>query len=116
MEKMIEAHKAVFGFEIVDGKVAPPKYDLPKCMKERIAYIGSESENGMSFLGCINCIFAYDEEESKKDFQLGASKEWLPVSQEVRKWIDETGTPGEMLVALELLYGLRPTKHLELSE
>lgn len=107
MDKMIEAHNAVFGFEIIEGKIRPPKYQLPILVKERIKYIGEESENGMTFLGCMNCIMAYDEEQSKKDFILGASKEWLPLNKEVKQWFDETGTPGEMLVALELLYGLR---------
>lgn len=107
MEKMLEAHKAVFGFEIVDGKIKTPKYKLPAAVKERIQYIGEESVNGMTFLGCMNCILAYDETSSKKEFLLGASKEWLPVTAEVRRWFDETGTPGEMLVAVELLYGLR---------
>lgn len=107
MDKMIEAHDAVFGFEIVEGKIKTPKYKLPAAVKERIKYIGEESENGMTFLGCMNCVLAYDEESCKKEFLLGASKEWLPVTDEVRRWFDETGTSGEMLVAVELLYGLR---------
>ncbi|MGM0175724.1 hypothetical protein [Enterococcus sp. DIV0800] len=107
MDKMIEAHKAVFGFEIIDGKIRPPKYTLPKAVKERIRYIGEEAENGMTFLGCLNCILAYDEEKSRKEFLLGSSKEWLPLTDEAKRWFDETGTPGEMLVAIELLYGLR---------
>ncbi|EOH94816.1 hypothetical protein [Enterococcus pallens] len=110
MNTMIEAHNAVHGFEIIDGKIQPPKYDLPDFINERVEYFGKYSEEGMSFYGCLSAILAYDEEECKKQFQLGASGDWMPISAEVREWFDHMGTPGEMLITVKLLYGLRPTE------
>lgn len=110
MDKMIEAHNAVHGFEIVNGKIEPPKYDLPDFIIERINYFAKHSGEGLTFYGCLSSILAYDEEECKKQYQLGAPDEWLPVSDEVKDWFYKMGVPGEMLVTVKLLYGLRPTK------
>ncbi|MGM0169883.1 hypothetical protein IGI39_004906 [Enterococcus sp. AZ135] len=107
MDELIKAHNAVFGFEIVDGKIEPPKYNLPKAVEDRINYFGKQSEDGLSFFGCISAILAYDDEECKKQYQLGAVEEWLPMTEEARQWFNQMGTPGEMLVVVKLLYGLR---------
>lgn len=111
MDELIEANKAVYGFEIVDGKIEVPKYDLPEAVKERIEYFAKQSEDGLSFYGCLSSILAYNEDECKEQYQLGATEEWLPVSDEFRNWIDRMGTPGEMLVVVKMLYGLRQTNN-----
>lgn len=107
MDELIKAHNAVFGFEIVDGKIEPPKYDLPKAVEERINYFAKQSEDGLSFFGCLSMILAYDEEECKKQYLLGSTQEWLPMTEEAKRWFDQMETPGEMLVVVKLLYGLR---------
>lgn len=113
MNELIKAHNAVFGFEIVDGKIEPPKYDLPNAVKERIEYFGKQSEDGLSFFGCLSAILAYDEEECEKQYKLGATENWLPLTAEVKNWFNKMGTPGEMLVVVKLLYGLRGEQKVE---
>lgn len=110
MGKQAEAHKAVFGFKIIDGKINPPVYDLPDCIKERIAYFSECAEDGLSFFGCLDCILAIDEERSKQQFALGAAKPWLDMTEEAYQWFSEMGAPGEMLIAVDLLYGLRSSE------
>ena len=106
MDQILEAYKGVYHFQIKDGEVCPPKYKLPKKVKERCDYFAEDMEHGLTFLGALTFILAYSEENCKKDYALALTKEWLPLNQEVEEWFRKFRGVGEMLVAVYLIYGL----------
>lgn len=106
MDQILEAYKGVYHFQIKDGEVCPPKYKLPKKVKERCDYFAEDMEHRLSFLGALTFILAYSEENCKKDYALALTKEWLPLNQEVEEWFRKFRGVGEMLVAVYLIYGL----------
>lgn len=111
-EKLLKALNNIFKFTIIekDGKnrVQAPQMDLPETVKERIKFFGKYSEDGLSFLGCIDLILAEDEEKSKKDFEIGAYEEYLPATEEFKQWRDEPGLHSlhQMEIAVALMYGM----------
>ncbi len=90
------------------NKVRAPKMDLPEFVKERIKFFGKYSEDGLSFLGCINLIMAEDEEKAKKEFEIGSYEDYLPASEEFKQWRDEIALRNlhQMEIAVALIYGV----------
>lgn len=107
-----EAMKNIYGWTIEKGKVVPPKMDLPSCIKERIKWALPEGENGLTFVGTMQSILAYDEEKAKRDWNMGAAVKWLPVSDDFIKWRDQTPL-AELQIAVELIYGSEEDDELE---
>lgn len=106
MDSFDELFNGVYGWKIKDSKCVPPDYPLPDCVNKRIKWAYHEIANGLTFLGVLTAIFAYDEEKTKKDWYLGAEQEWLPVSDEFRKWRDGVGpSMKQNIVALIIIYG-----------
>ena len=96
---------SVYGWKSVDGKVVPPQFKLPAAVIERVNFFGEQMEDGLTLLGALNLIFAYDEERSKADCELGG--EWLQVSDEFKKWRgNHFNEFKEHQVALALIFGI----------
>lgn len=110
-EELLKALNNIFKFTIIeeDGKnrVKTPQMDLPETVKERIEFFGKYAEDGLSFLGCIDLIMAEDEEKSKKEFEIGAYEEYLPVTEEFKQWRDDPFlfSLHQMEIAVALMYG-----------
>ncbi len=107
-----EAIKNIYGWTIDKDKVVPPKMDLPNCVKDHIRWALPEEENGLTLLGAMQSILAYDEEKAKRDWNMGAAVEWLPVSGDFIKWREHTPL-AELQIAVELIYGSDESDELE---
>ncbi|KOE73496.1 hypothetical protein AB662_02290 [Lactiplantibacillus plantarum] len=97
--------KSIYGWSVKDGKCVPPKITFPKPVVERIEYFSEEIENGLTFQGALEFIFAGDEKRCKEECE--QFMDWLPVSDGFREWLD-----GDFLysfkeeqIMLALIYG-----------
>lgn len=98
----------IYGFKVKDNKVVPPMVKLPDSVVERINYFQPFREEGLTFIGLMNWILAYEEEKTKSDYETNISVvDWLPVSNEFKHWRDsiEQMHFGEMQIAVAILYG-----------
>ena len=102
-EKMNKSLSNIYGFKVEDGKVQPPSFELPDYVWERVKFFTKYFEDGMTFYGCLNLVLAYEEEDCKQKFLFGATEEWLPVSEDFKKWRDEYAM-REMELAAVILY------------
>jgi len=75
--------KSVYGWSVKDGKCVPPKIIFPKPVADRIEYFAEEMENGLTFQGALEFIFAGDEKKCKEDCE--QFMDWLPVSDGFKK-------------------------------
>lgn len=103
--KYKEALDSVWGWKIDGDKIMPPQFRLPSAVIERIDWFDDQITDGLTFLGALELILAYDEERAKADCELGGN--WLPVSDEFKKWRDQDlyGSFREQQIALALMYG-----------
>ncbi|WP_420999966.1 hypothetical protein ACOJIU_11910 [Carnobacterium maltaromaticum] len=115
-DELTKSMNHIYKFKIEDGKVKPPTIDFPEFVRERVRFFGKYSESGMNFLGALNLIFAYDEQESKKEFELGAYEDWMPVTDEFKEWRTSISSLRQMEVAVALLYGFEGIDNEEESE
>lgn len=53
-------------------------------------------------LGALECIFA---DEKPKDYDWGATKDWLPKSKEFDDWVNFAIGMAQMEIAVYLIYG-----------
>ncbi|MGP2465540.1 hypothetical protein [Lactiplantibacillus plantarum] len=72
IDKYVATHfakmtKSIYGWSVKDGKCVPPKIIFPKPVVERIEYFAAEMENGLTFQGALEFIFAGDEKSVKKN-------------------------------------------------
>lgn len=103
----------IYGWTIKKGEPVPPKMNLPKCVKDRIKWVLPEEENGLTLLGAMQSILAYDEGKAKRDWNMGAAAEWLPVSDDFTQWRDKTPL-AELQIAVELIYGSEEDDELKM--
>lgn len=105
-EKMKYWLSQVYKWRIKDGKPRPPKLDLPKFVIKRIKFFEDQNDNGLTFYGAFTAILAADEKQAKHDIEIGGG-DWLPVSDEFRKWMhsDYFVNTRQMIIALALIYG-----------
>lgn len=96
-EKMV----GIYGWSIKDGKVEQPKHTFSKAVKDRADYFAEMLEDGMTFLGCLDCIFS---NEKPDDYDWGASKNWLPKSEEFKKWESQGPSLAQCEIAIYLLF------------
>lgn len=97
--------KSIYGWSVKDGKCVPPKIIFPKPVAERIEYFAEEMENGLTFQGALEYIFAGNEKKCKEECE--QFMDWLPVSEEFEKWRDDYFSYNfkEAQVMLALIYG-----------
>ena len=58
MEDLKQKVNAVYNWTVEDGKPKPPHQDLPQAVKDRADYFWEMAEDGMTFIGAMECIFA----------------------------------------------------------
>lgn len=106
-EKFKKELQAIFSFKTENGHPVMPDGDLPGFAKKRCDWALGFVDMGLNFFGELELSLALDEEEAKKDFEVGADiEDWLPVSEEFRGWInDPYSSMHQMRVALYLIYG-----------
>ena len=102
MEDLKKKVNEVYGWEVEDGKPKPPKQDLPQAVKDRADYFWEMTEDGMTFMGAMECIFA---DEKPKEYDLGATKDWLPKSKEFDDWVGYSPGMSQLVIAVYLIYG-----------
>lgn len=102
MEELKKKVNGVYGWSVEDGKPKPPKQDLPQAVKDRAGYFWEMAEDGMTFIGVMDCIFA---DEKPTDYDLGATKDWLPKSKEFDDWIGYAPSMAQVVIAVYLIYG-----------
>ena len=112
-EKIRTACNNIYGFRVVEkeeiNKVSTPRMNLPKVVKERIIFFRKYLDDGMTFTGCLRMVMAVeDEKELKMDFEAGSYEDYLPATEEFKKWRDEFALSQlhEMEIAVALIYGL----------
>lgn len=71
MEELKQKVNEVYNWTVEDGKPQPPKQNLPQAVKDRADYFWEMAEDGMTFMGAMECIFA---DEKPTDYDLGATK------------------------------------------
>ncbi|MEE8823719.1 hypothetical protein LASUN_13240 [Lentilactobacillus sunkii] len=101
-----KAISSIYHWSIEGDKVKPPQIGFPPAVKARIAFFASQMEGGLLFSGALELILAYDEQQAKQKCEMGG--EWLPVSDEFRKWRDQPDFAQvfrEEQIALALMYG-----------
>ncbi|VLY52645.1 gp24 [Streptococcus pneumoniae] len=96
MEELKQKVNEVYNWTVEDGKPKPPKQDLPQAVKERVDYFWEMAEDGMTFIGAMECIFA---DEKPTDYDLGATKDWLPKSKEFDDWIGYSPSMAQVVIA-----------------
>ncbi|CKA12178.1 gp24 [Streptococcus pneumoniae] len=101
MEELKQKVNAVYNWTVEDGKPQPPKQDLPQAVKDRADYFWEMAEDGMTFMGAMECIFA---DEKPTDYDLGATKGWLPKSKEFDDWIGYSPSMAQVVIAVYLIY------------
>lgn len=94
--------QGTYGWTVKDGEVVPPKHNFPKEVKERADYFGEMAEDGMTTMGIMECIFA---DEKPKDYDWGATKDWLPKSKEFDEWVGHTINMSQSEIFIYLLFG-----------
>ena len=102
MEDLKQKVNAVYNWTVEDGKPKPPKQDLPQAVKDRADYFWEMAEDGMTLIGVMECIFA---DEKPTDYDLGATKGWLPKSKEFDDWVGYTPSVSQLVIAVYLIYG-----------
>ena len=101
MEDLKQKVNAVYNWTVEDGKPKPPKQDLPQAVKDRVDYFLEMAEDGMTFMGAMECIFA---DEKPTDYDLGATKGWLPKSKEFDDWVGYAPSMSQLVIAVYLIY------------
>lgn len=104
MEELKKKVNGVYGWSVEDGKPKPPKQDLPQAVKDRADYFWEMAEDGMTFIGVMDCIFT---DEKPTDYDLGATKDWLPKSKEFDDWVGYAPSMSQLVIAVYLIYGGR---------
>ena len=91
-----------------DKKIVAPKSILLECIKERIRYFMPQMDDGLTFQGCLDYVLAKQDDEEKllKDYEKCAYYDWLPVFDEVEKFLNyPTARLATAQVAIAMLFG-----------
>ena len=102
IDSLKEKWDGIHAWSVKDGKVEPPKHTFPKAVKDRVDYFAEMSQDGMTFLGCLDCIFS---DKKPDDYDWGASKDWLPKSEEFKEWESQGPRLAQGEIAIYLLFG-----------
>lgn len=101
IDALKEKLDGIYAWNVKDGKVEPPKHTFPKAVKDRADYFAEMFEDGITFVGCLDCIFS---NEKPDDYDWGASKKWLPKSEEFQKWEALGRSLAQSEIAIYLLF------------
>lgn len=69
MEELKQKVNEVYNWTVEDGKPQPPKQDLPQAVKDRADYFWEMAEDGMTFMGAMECIFADEKPTEQQEFR-----------------------------------------------
>ena len=58
IDTLKEKLDGIYGWSVKGDKVEPPKHTFPKAVKDRADYFAEMFQDGMTFLGCLDCIFS----------------------------------------------------------
>lgn len=106
-----ESYRWAYGWRVVDGKCSPPakNFPLPDFVQARIDWVSNEIQNGMlTFRGAFKMLLDIDDEEDlKKDWEFGASSDYMPVSDEYRNWLNDPilGNIRSVALMIAVIYG-----------
>ena len=106
-----ESYRWAYGWRVVDGKCSPPakNFPLPDFVQARIDWLSNEIQNGMlTFRGAFKMLLDIDDEEDlKKDWEFGASSDYMPVSDEYRNWLNDPilGNIRSVALMIAVIYG-----------
>lgn len=101
IDTLKEKWDGIYAWNVKDGKVEPPKHTFPKAVKDRADYFAEMLRDGMTFLGCLDCIFS---NKKPVDYDWGASKDWLPKSKEFKEWESQGSGLAQCEIAIYLLF------------
>lgn len=77
--------------------------------KKRIDWVSNEIQGGMlTFRGAFKMLLDIDDEEDlKKDWEFGASSDYMPVSDEYRNWLNDPilGNIRSVALMIAVIYG-----------
>lgn len=106
-EQFSDELKAIYDQEInEDGRSIFNDGNLPSYVKARCDWAIKYVDAGMTFLGVLQTVLAFDEKRAKEDFLINAlEKDWMPVTNEFREWTDHFTNLRQIRVALYLIYG-----------
>lgn len=106
-----ESYRWAYGWRVVDGKCSPPakNFPLPDFVQARIDWVSNEIQNGMlTFRGAFKMLLDIDDEEDlKKDWEFGASSDYMPVSDKYRNWLNDPilGNIRSVALMIAVIYG-----------
>ena len=106
-----ESYRWACGWRVVDGKCSPPakNFPLPDFVQARIDWVSNEIQNGMlTFRGAFKMLLDIDDEEDlKKDWEFGASSDYMPVSDKYRNWLNDPilGNIRSVALMIAVIYG-----------
>lgn len=69
IDALKEKWDGIYAWNVKEGKVEPPKHTFPKAVKDRADYFAEMFEDGMTLVGCLDCIFS---NEKPDDYDWGA--------------------------------------------
>lgn len=110
-DRVGESYSWVYGWKVKDGKCVPPakNHPLPEFVQKRIDWVSNEIQNGMlTFRGAFKMLLDIDDEEDlKKDWEFGASSDYMPVSDEYRNWLNDPilGNIRSVALMIAVIYG-----------
>lgn len=102
MEQLNKMFNGIYGWTVEADKIIAPTHDFPDAVTERVAYFREMAGDGLTFLGVMECIFANKKPDS---YDLGATKDWLPMSQEFKDWVGCTNNLAQVEIAVYIIYG-----------
>ena len=106
-----ESYRWAYGWRVVDGKCSPParNFPLPDFVQARIDWLSDEMQRGgLTFQGAFKMLLDIDDEEDlKKDWEFGASSDYMPVSDEYRNWLNDPilGNIRGVALMIAVIYG-----------
>ena len=76
--------------------------DEPQAVKDRADYFWEMAEDGLTFMGAMECIFS---DKKPEDYDFWATKDWLPKSKEFNDWVGYSLGMSQLVIAVYLIYG-----------
>lgn len=100
----------IYGWTTDGHEAVPPIHDFPPEVKERADYFADLADDGVTFLGILECIFS---DEKPEGYDLGASKPWLPMTEGFKEWVGVLHSLAQMEMVVYLLYGKSESMEVE---
>lgn len=111
MDEIDVAYSQVYGWTLnKEQKLVPPykNYPLPDFVIDRVRWLSKQMQiMPMTFAGAILQLTDVSHEERlKKEWEMGASLDWMPITDEYRDWIENSRLADwhKVAVALAFIY------------